>query len=98
MSYRIEYFPQDDPAVPPKKSFRVPVLTAFCFLAFLMIFGCCWPHGRVVLRKLLIPGDPAVTAAAMENFAQEIKSGAGLASAFLRFCRQVMEGTGIAVG
>lgn len=98
MGYRIEYLPGKGSYPPKKRTGRMPVLTVLCFLACLTLFGCCWPHGRAVLRKLLIPGDPAVTAAAMESFALELKNGAGFSSAFLHFCRQVMEGAGIAFG
>lgn len=98
MSYRIEYLTRERPCPPKKGPGRISVLTALCFLVCLTLFGCCWPHGRAVLRKLLIPGDPAVTTAAMESFALELQNGAGLSSAFLHFCRQVISGAGIAFG
>ena len=48
------------------------------------------------VQDYLLPGDPAVTAAALENFAQDLKEGESVKDAITAFCREIMDhGTNI---
>ena len=52
-------------------------------------------QGRVLLQnwvqEFLLPGDPAVTAAALENMVDNIKDGNSIAEAVTAFCREIVE-------
>lgn len=47
-----------------------------------------WYEGAA---SLLLPGDSAVTAAAIEAFAQRISEGESVAQAWTCFCREIIE-------
>ena len=49
--------------------------------------------GKAFCRNLL-PGNPAVTEAALERFAENISDGDGLLDAATVFCKDVLEGAG----
>ena len=70
MGYRVEYQAGkvDEREVHPG---RFPVLLGACLLAFLVLVNSLWPQGWRTLRQWLIPGNPVVTVAALENFAEE---------------------------
>lgn len=98
MSYRVEYEPVKKVRNVEKRVVRVPALTASCLLLFLLLVNGFWSQGREVLREILLPGDAAVTAAALEEFAQELKMGEPLGDAVEGFCRTVIEEAGIGQG
>lgn len=90
MGYRVEYQAGkvENREVHPG---RFPVMLGACLLAFLLLVNGLWPRGGQVLRELLLPGNPAVTVAALEDFAQELKAGETLESALESFCRKVFD-------
>lgn len=73
-------------------------MTAGWFCIFLLLVGLCWPRGREVLTQLLLPGDGAVTVAALEVFARDLRTGEALGAAAESFCRIVLEGASLAPG
>lgn len=98
MGYRIDY-PQSGKMPGKKKSFsRVPLLTLLFFLLFLFLTGRFWPQGAQTLRAILLPGDAAVTAAALQDLTSALKTGEPLSNAFADFCVQVIQGAGIHLG
>ena len=44
------------------------------------------------IRRLLLPGDPAVTEKAIVSMVNEFRAGEGMQEAFAVFCREVIEG------
>ena len=79
MSYRVEYSSSGMKRTQIRqKNGRALLLTAVCFLIFLLIVGGFWPRGAQVLRDMLLPGDSAVTAAAWAELTREIFANAGL--------------------
>ena len=65
MSYRVEYSSSGIKRTQIRqRNGRALLLTAACFLIFLLIVGGFWPKGAQALREILLPGDSAVTAAA----------------------------------
>lgn len=90
MSYRIDYQGPKKVRGMEKKTASIPALTGLCVLMVLTAAFALWPRGLETLRGLLIPGEAAVTAGALEEFAGALGAGESVRSAFLGFCRQVM--------
>lgn len=70
---------------------RAGILTGFFFLVFLFLVTSYWPQGRDLLRQLLIPGDPDVTIAALETFAQELQEGTTFSDAAKTFYQSLLD-------
>lgn len=51
----------------------------------------CVAQGARTLRAVFIPGNPAVTVAALEDLAGELKAGESIQKALEGFCRRVTE-------
>lgn len=83
MSYRIDYQATKKVRGVEKRTAGLPALAGACVLLLLAF----WPP----LRGLLIPGDPAVTVAALEELASELREGESVEAALEDFCRQVAE-------
>ncbi len=66
--------------------------TAVFLAVFLLLVGLFWPEGAEVLREILIPGDPSVTAAALERFAGEMRGGASWREALALLWQRVAAG------
>lgn len=98
MGYRIDY-PQGSKTQRQKApSSRVIPFTILFFLLFLLCTIRFWQQGAETLREFLLPGDPVVTAAALQDFTQALKAGESLSHAFTVFCQQVIDGAGICLG
>lgn len=90
MGYRVDYQPVKKVRGVEKRTSRLPAMIGLCLLLFLLLVGEFWPRGAEVLRNLVVPGDPAVTVAALEDFALELKAGEALPSALEGFCRRII--------
>ena len=89
MSYRVEYSSSGIKRTQIRqRNGRALLLTAACFLIFLLIVGGFWPKGAQALREILLPGDSAVTAAAWAELTHELHAGAPVGSAVENFCRE----------
>ena len=98
MGYRVDYGPRN-PGHKGKSSFsRVLVLTAVCLLVFLLLVNSFCPRGAEVLRSFLLPGDAAVTAAALEELSAELQNGEEISSALESFCRKIIQNAHIVPG
>lgn len=89
MPYRIDYGPMKKVRGAEKRRSPRAALGALCLLILLGL--ALWPRGARALRAVLIPGDPAVTVAALENLAGELRSGADVQEALEAFCAQVAD-------
>ena len=98
MGYRISYEPIQKLRQAEKRRSAVAALTALFLLAFPFLAYAFWPEGWHLLRKFLLPGDPAVTAAALEELSLDLKSGSELSVALEGFCHTILEGAGFAAG
>ena len=47
--------------------------------------------GLDFVKNYLLPGDPAVTAAALEEMAEDLRQGESIVSAFRAFCEEIIE-------
>lgn len=95
LGYRVEYGSVKKVRGLEKRFSRVSALTALCILLFCILVGTFWPKGRDVLRSLVFPGDPVVTAAAFEDMAEQLREGENLSDALHAFCAQVLEGAAL---
>lgn len=89
MSYRIEYQATKKVRGLEKRTAVLPAL-AGCLVLSLLLVSAFWPRGREMMERLLIPGDPAVTAAALEELSEDLQSGESIQDALDAFCRQVL--------
>ena len=92
MGYRVEYGPVKKVRGLEKRVSRRSALTGLCLLLFVLLVCTCWPEGAEALRKLVFPGDPAVTAAALEALTCELRSGEAVSDSLRNFCLQILEG------
>ena len=99
MSYRVEYASS---GIKRKQIWqrrdRALLVTAVCFLIFLLIAGGFWPRGAQALREILLPGDSAATAAAWAELTRELHAGTPVANAVENFCREVFANAGLCPG
>ncbi|HIR31183.1 MAG TPA: hypothetical protein IAB83_04145 [Candidatus Faecousia faecavium] len=89
MSYQVVYPGNQEKQ--PKKSVPFALMLCGWLLAFVILTVFFWPEGAQVMQKLLLPGDTAVTAAALEDFAAELQAGEQLSGALENFCRSILE-------
>lgn len=90
MGYRIEY-----DGMEKRESrgsfdyFWFQWLVAVFLVVFFVGVSHYWEAGREKICQALLPQD-AVTAAAVEHFAQELKAGEDLKDAVVTFCREII--------
>jgi hypothetical protein len=80
MSYRIVYADSGK-----RHSARLPVLTAVCFLCFILLVQELWPEGKQTLRSLAHAPAEWAPAAALDRFARELVRGEPVNEAFANF-------------
>lgn len=95
MGYRIEYGSQGDLRKPlkPKRPYSA-IAAAACVLALVAGAIAIKHTGLTWVQEVLLPGDPAVTAAALENMVDNIKEGNSIAEAVTAFCQEIVENAG----
>ena len=93
MAYRIEY-----EAFGPKKTGFLKKYGMFLFILLLLVttvtVSVANLSGAQWARSLLFPGDPGVTAVALEELAEDLQQGSSVKDAFAAFCREVI-GNGV---
>ncbi len=98
MGYRVDYGPIKKVRGAEKVRTRVPALTVLFLMVFLLLVQLFWPQGAELLQHIFIPGDPKVTVAALETFAQELQQRTPLMDAFENFCFYIVEAANLASG
>jgi len=91
MGYRIRYNREKDKQFPMKQR-RTWKKRLICLTVLMFLLGCVaeW-HNGTVLKKLLIPGDPAKTEAALTEMIDDIRSGESFGDAINAFCKEILE-------
>lgn len=91
MSYRIEYDAVG--GIKDGKNTKQKGIFAVCLVAGLVTgavliktVGLSW------VQEVLMPGDPVVTAAALEGMLEDLKCGSSLVDAVTAFCREILLG------
>lgn len=60
------------------------VIAAVCVLLLIV--------GRKAVMRALVPGDSAVTVAAVQGMVSDLREGIGFRDAFFAFCREILYG------
>ncbi len=95
MSYRIDY----TGAAGIRKPLRSPkprgALAAGIGVVTMVAGAIALRHTELRwVKRFLLPGDPALTAAALENAVESIRQGQGLSEAVAAFCREIVAHAG----
>ena len=89
MAYRIKYNLVGPDRQKPRKKKRTGAIVTVLAIGGLLVIAIHllylpWP------QKLLLPGDAAVTAAALEGLAENLQQGESLMDAITCFCRNII--------
>ncbi len=95
MSYRVDYGPMKKVRGVEKRISRRLALTGVFFLLFVVMLCSFWPEGKAAVQELLLPGDQAVTAAAWEEFAGDLRAGEIVGGSLRSFCVRILEEAGV---
>ena len=95
MAYRVEYGAKE-PKKTPRASkifsqIRIQLFTAAFLLVFLLGVRQSWPEGTAKLKEFLLPGKPATTETALQNFITNLKEGSDIGEAFTAFCEEIID-------
>ena len=95
MGYRIDYGSgqakrQKLTAFPKKTAAKASGIVA-AVLLLVVLFSLC--GGQIV--DFLLPGDPAVTEAALEEMVTDLGEGEGFRDAFAAFCQKIVDGAAL---
>lgn len=92
MSYRITYTSFGEEKKRPAGNRKwTGVMAAVLVIA--LVFGAIAVKntGLRWVQNYLLPGDPAVTAAALEGMIEDLKNGDSLGNAVTAFCREIVD-------
>lgn len=94
MAYRVDYDNVGRQAAGREKKhiFRSVVI---CFFLFLILVQLFWPRGQEAIRKILLPGATEAVWAAVDGFADQIRTGEPVGEALDALCRSVFQDAGI---
>ena len=89
MGYQIVYenigkFPQ------PQRKKRTGIFVTVVVILLVLCAITVKTVGLEWVQEVLLPGDPHVTAAALENMVEGLRSGEGIVEAFKTFCEEIM--------
>jgi len=89
MSYRVDYNPEMNKRYPSvtKTRRKLPIRPILLTVGAVALVYGIFSSG---LLCLLIPGDPAVTAAAFSGMIENIGAGESIRQAFLLFCKEII--------
>lgn len=91
MGYRIEYTSSGSQRKPLKhKPPYAAIATAVGVLSLVFLAIAIKHTGLTWVRDVLLPGDPAITAAALENMVDNMKSGISIGDAVTAFCQEIL--------
>lgn len=90
MAYKIEYGEVAE-LLKPKTKLRQFVIV-FLILALVVAAAVIKSVGLPFVREVLLPGDPAVTAMALDALAENIRDGIPIFEALETFCKEIVNG------
>lgn len=92
MAYNIRYVSFGEEKKQPKEAQWRKRIGAGLLIVVLLIGAMTVKHrGLPWVTEYLLPGDPAVTAAALEEMVMDLRDGESLHDAVTAFCREIME-------
>lgn len=91
MSYRITYTSFGEEKKMPESKRKWTGVAAAVLVMVLVIGAIAVKNtGLRWVQTFLLPGDPAVTAAALEDMVEDLKNGDSLGEAVTAFCREIV--------
>lgn len=90
VGYRITYGQPFEGKQYSQPKGRRRAMTALALAVFLLLTHFFWPEGRAMLRQLLIPGDPDVTAGAFDTLVRQVRAGEAVSDALRAFCQEIL--------
>ena len=87
MSYTIQYGPEFTKRYPTKRMKKHSSTVIVVGIVLLMV---AYIAVRTNIINILIPGDEAVTAAALSGLVESVESGNSVKIAMLNFCREII--------
>lgn len=90
MGYRIDYHTVAKERKSDNRRHPFLILTV-CLLAVLLL-NTVLKTQKVMLLRILFPGDAALTMASLDNMLTQLKAGMPFVDAFQTFCEQVIAG------
>lgn len=90
--YRIDYQPIPKLRTLPLRYNAKAALTGIFFFVFLLFAYSFHPDIRTMLEDVLIPGDNAVTVAAMDQLCADLRQQKDFLPSFQHFCRCILGG------
>ena len=92
MGYRIEYGNGEIRKAPIQKRNRMRKKLAKCLAIVALILTVCSPFGREYIIRHIIPGDDAVTTAALTGLVDALSDGTPIGQAVHTFCVEIVAG------
>ena len=90
MGYRIEYESIGKIPRPPQKN-RTVIFAAAAVILLVLCAITVKTVGLAFVREVLLPGDPDITAVALENMVADLREGEGFVRAFSAFCEVIIQ-------
>ena len=91
MAYRIDYSSAGNQRKPMHPRLSAPVIKTTLFVVAVIAGAVAIKTiGLTWVRDILLPGDPEVTAAALQNMTDGLRSGDSLLDAVTAFCREIV--------
>lgn len=93
MGYRIIYNPEQYQKYPMAKKHERSaswILTAAIVIAAAALL--IHPEIRIAIKHWLLPGDPAVTDAALNGLIENVRAGEGVTRSIAAFCQEIFNG------
>jgi len=94
MGYKIAYSPEDNRKYPMHKLHPFPRKWIVPTVAATALIIAALSNSDAI-GKLLLPGDPDVTQAAITTMVEDVKTGTSLPDAITAFCREIIQNAGL---
>ena len=75
----------------PKPGREVMLRAALVCSVILQLLTCLIPQVRLAVRNMLLPGDPEITATALERLVEAVSEGETIQTALTEFCREIID-------
>ena len=98
MGYQIRYENPASIQLLNRHTSRRWVLAGMLLLLLLTTVFSLWPQLRQTVIYAVLPGDPAVTAAAISELTGDLRSGRNVSAELKDFCLDILEGSGFDTG
>ncbi len=94
MGYQIRYGNERQLRNLKKSISCISMIIGTMLLVLLAAVSGRLPMGRQSILHVLLPGDPAVTAAALSDLTRDLRAGGSVSAELKDFCADIIEGAG----